>query len=196
MLEKPGKNHYASQDISFHLASSDRDLVEKVSSIMKRNGHLTFSDSMGREHYIVDGRSGVPVLSRNIDGAAKKLYDRNKAKYGKTCEFNFAAIDRTLEISGIPNHLKGYRYIKYILGRLLDDDTLVSPISKTIYPEISQQYNCQSFQIDRDIRYAISRSAFSERNPSPKSFICILLDIAERFSVELAADAAKMQTSP
>lgn len=191
MLEKPVNKHYASQDISFHLASSDKDLVEKVSSILKRNGHLTFSDSMGRDHYLVDGRSGMPILSRNIDSAAQKLYDKNRAKYGKTVEFDFAAVSRTLEISGIPKHLKGYRYIKYILERLMENDTLVSPISKTVYPEISQMYGCKSFQIDRDIRYAISKSDYADLNPSPKAFICNLLGMAERFSMEMSAEASK-----
>jgi hypothetical protein len=190
-LEKPVNKHYASQDISFHLASSDKDLVEKVSSILKRNGHLTFSDSMGRDHYLVDGRSGMPILSRNIDSAAQKLYDKNRAKYGKTGEFDYAAISRTLEISGIPKHLKGYRYIKYILERLMENDTLVSPISKTVYPEISQMYGCKNFQIDRDIRYAILKSAYADFNPSPKAFICNLLGMAERFSMEMAAEASR-----
>ncbi|MHB8964244.1 MAG: sporulation initiation factor Spo0A C-terminal domain-containing protein [Saccharofermentanales bacterium] len=194
-MDNPVSNYYLSQDTSFHLASSDKELHEKVSSILKRSGHLTFSDKMGVEHYLVDGRNGVPALSRNIDNAAQRLFDKNKTKYGKTAEYNFQAIDRTLEITGIPNHLKGYRYIKYILGRLMENDTLVSPISKTVYPEISQMYGCKGFQIDRDIRYAITKSAFSSSSPSPKSFICHLLDMAERFSVELAA-ATKAKENP
>ncbi len=187
-MDNCGKNRFPSQDISFHLASSDKDLMEKVSSIMKRNGHLSFSDSMGHEHYIVDGRCGIPGLSRNIDHVARKLSDRNRTKYGRIFEHRFAAIDKALEISGIPSHLKGYRYIKFILGRLLEDDTLISPISKTIYPELSRMYNCKGFQIDRDIRYAIGRSAYSDRKPSPKSFLCILLDIAEKITIALSSD--------
>lgn len=194
-MDKSGNSRGSSQDISFHLASSEKELVEKVSSIMKRNGHLSFSDSMGREHYIVDGRSGLPILTRNIDGVVRKLAERSKAQYGGNPEIRYTAVDRTLEMSGIPSHLKGYRYIKYMLGRLLEDDTLISPISKTIYPEISRLYGCKSIQIDRDIRYAIAKSAFSDRHPSPKSFICVLLDIAERIMVGLTADIDRQQTT-
>ena len=77
----------------------------------------------------------------------------------------------------------------------MENDTLVSPISKTIYPELSQLYGCKNFQIDRDIRYAITKSSYSDFCPSPKSFICHLLDMSERFSVELAA-AAKAKENP
>lgn len=183
-LDKWRDHYYSTQDIGFYFASSDRELVEKVSSIMKRNGHISFSDSMGREHYLLDGRSGVPVLTRNIDTVTKRIVSKNKDEYESMRPFFSSAIDQTLEASGLPNQLKGYRYIKFILYRLIEDDSLVSPISKTIYPGLCELYHCTSFQIERDIRYAIQKSAFADRNPSPKAFICLLLEMANKLAYD------------
>jgi hypothetical protein len=188
-LEHQKEIQHSSKDISFHLATSDKELAEKVSSIMKRNGHLTFSDSMGYEHYIVDGRNGLPFLSRNIDNAAKEMFDKNNARYGRTEEFNYLAVDKVLESSAIPNHLKGFRYLKHILNRLMEDDTLFSPISKTLYPEISAMYKSKNFQIDRDIRYAISKSIYIDQKLSPKALIASMLDDAQLRAMLLSTSA-------
>jgi hypothetical protein len=192
-LDKWRDHYYSTQDIGFYFASSDRELIEKVSSIMKRNGHISFSDSMGREHYLLDGRSGVPVLTRNIDTVTKRIVSKNKDEYESMRPFFSQAIDQTLEASGLPNQLKGYRYIKFILYRLIEDDSLVSPISKTVYPGLCELYHCTSFQIERDIRYAIKKCAFADRNPSPKVFICLLLEMANRIAYERKSMAEAMQ---
>jgi len=184
-LEKWRDHYYAAQDIGFYFASSDRDLIDKVSSIMKRNGHLSFSDSMGREHYLLDGRSGVPALTRNIDGVTKRLIDKNKDDYEQMRPYFSLAIDCILEQSRLPNQLKGYRYIKFILYRLIEDDSLVSPISKTVYPSLCELYKCTPFQIERDIRYAILKSTLTTRRLAPKAFICKLLEYANKLAYEM-----------
>ena len=188
-MDKWRDHYYAAQDIGFYFASSDRELMEKVSTIMKRNGHVSFSDSMGREHYLLDGRSGVPVLTRNIDSVTKRIVSKNKDEYEKVRPFFSAAIDHVLGESGLPSRLKGYRYVKFILYRLIEDDSLVSPISKTIYPSLCELYHCTPFQIERDIRYAIQKSAYSTRSPSPKAFICTLLEIANKLACEMKTKA-------
>ncbi len=184
-MDKWKDHYYAAQDIGFYFASSDRELIEKVSAIMKRNGHMSFSDSMGREHYLLDGRSGVPILTRNIDSVTKRIISKNKDEYEAMRPFFPAAIDSMLEASGLPSQLKGYRYVKFILYRLIEDDSLVSPISKTIYPSLCELYHCTPFQIERDIRYAIQKSSVSKKKQSPKAFICNLLESANKLACEM-----------
>lgn len=188
-MEKWKNHYYSSQDIGFYFASSDRELVEKISTIMKRNGHISFSDSMGREHYLLDGRSGVPALSRNIDSVTKRLVTKNKDEYGELRPYFTSAIEQTMEMCDFQSQLKGYRYVKYILHRLIEDDSLVSPISKTVYPSLCELYHCTAFQIERDIRYAIRKSTYLETNPSPKAFICILLEHAMKLAYEMKGKA-------
>jgi hypothetical protein len=195
-MDKWRDHYYAAQDIGFYFASSDRELMEKISTIMKRNGHVSFSDSMGREHYLLDGRSGVPVLTRNIDSVTKRIVSKNKDEYEKVRPFFSAAIDGTLAESGLPSQLKGYRYVKFILYRLIEDDSLVSPISKTIYPSLCELYHCTPFQIERDIRYAIRKSACACGNPSPKAFVCMLLEKANKLACEMKSSAEPSGVRP
>ncbi len=184
-MEKWRNHYFAAQDIGFYFASSDRELIDKVSSIMKRNGHISFSDSMGREHYLLDGRSGVPTLTRNIDSVTKRIVRNNKEKYEQLRPYFSRAIEETLFESGIPKQLKGYRYIKFILHRIIEDDSLLSPISKTIYPGICELYKCTTFQIERDIRYAIRKTVSKIDKASPKSYICNLLEYATNIASNL-----------
>lgn len=184
-MEKWRDHYYTAKDIGFYFASSDKELIEKVSVIMKRNGHVSFSDSMGREHYLLDGRSGAPVLTRNIYTVTKRIVDKNKDEHEKLRPYFAAAIEKTLEMSGLPSQLKGYRYIKFILSRLIEDETLVSPISKTVYPGLCEVFHCTTLQIERDMRYAIQKACNSIGKPSPKMYICFLLENANRFINEM-----------
>jgi len=177
------KQHfYSAKDVSFHLATSDRDLVSKVSDILKRTGHVSFSDSMGKEHYLLDGRKGAREITRHIDSVSKRLKYLNKDDFEKVRPYFSNAIDHVLEMSGIPNNLKGYRYVRYMLFRLIEDDSLVSPMSKTLFPEMCEFYLCNHAQIERDIRYAIKKSYFCDAGPSPKIFVCTLLEFATKMA--------------
>lgn len=173
---------YSSKDISFHFASNDRELVSKVSDILKRTGHVSFSDSMGKEHYLLDGRKGAREITRHIDSVSKKLKHLNTDENEKIRPYFSNAIDHVMEMSGVPNNLKGYRYVRYMLFRLIEDDSLVSPMSKTLFPEMCEKYFCSHAQIERDIRYAIRKSRFSSAKPSPKIFVCTLLEFATKLA--------------
>ncbi len=71
--------------------------------------------------------------------------------------------DKNLEII-ISNYLKelgtlanvnGYHYLKYGIGILIKDMTLISQISKIIYPMIAQKFNTTPSRVERNIRHAI-----------------------------------------
>lgn len=192
MTEKWRDHYFNPQDIAFHLASSDRELVDKVSNIMKRSGHLSFSDSMGKEHYIIDGRRGIPTLTQHINQLTHRIISKNQDPYEHMRPYFSAAIDSVLDMSGIPSSLKGYRYVKYILFRVIEDDSLISPLSKTVYPDLCEIYNCTTFQIERDIRYSVMKSRFYKSRLSPKMFICTLLEFANRLANDMVSRDASI----
>lgn len=192
-MDQAKEHYYSTQDISFHFASSDRDLIEKVSKIMKRNGHVSFSDSMGNEHYIIDGRKGATELTRHIDLVSRRIKEKNKDEFEKLRPYFSGAIEKVLKNTGIPVSLKGFRYIRCILYRLIEDDTLLSPISKTVYPILCDLYACNIHQIERDIRYAIKKSSYHDKKLSPKTFICTLLEVSNNLATEMYLDSLKFK---
>jgi hypothetical protein len=195
MADKLRDHYFTAKDIAFHLTSSDRELLDKVSKIMKRNGHISFSDSMGKEHYILDGRRGVGSLTQNIDDLTCQIASKNKERYDQMKPYHQAAIDSVMDMSQIPSSLKGFRYIKHVLHRVIEDDSLISPLSKTVYPDLCEIYHCTPFQIERDIRYAIRKSKLSHTKLSPKAFICTLLEFANRLAHDMATRDATLYAS-
>jgi len=184
-VKTPDTRNSSTNDISFHLASSDKELIEKLTAVMRKTGHLSFSDSMGREHYIVDGRKGVPALSQNINKAAQELADRRREDSLRLSKYSRPAIDKVMDLTGIPHQLKGFRYIRHSLERLMENEALISPISKTIYPDIAKNFQCTVLQVERDVRYAVSKATFDSKQRSPKALICLLLDIAKSYVHEM-----------
>lgn len=173
--------HGRKEDISFHFASSDRDLMEKVTQIMKRRGHVSFSDSMGIEHFLIDGRKGAHDLARRVEKVSDVLKEKHTDDLEEMRPYFKGAIEFTMEITEIPTNLKGYRYIKYTLSNLIEDESLISPLSKTVYPYLCEMHKCNVSQIERDIRYAIRKSKFAHIKIGPKAFICTLLEYANTY---------------
>ncbi|HHU12623.1 MAG TPA: hypothetical protein GXZ64_05290, partial [Clostridiaceae bacterium] len=48
-----GNRRPTADELGFYLASSDRDLLNKVEEIMSRQGVVGLRDALGRIHYVV-----------------------------------------------------------------------------------------------------------------------------------------------
>ncbi|MED4454877.1 sporulation initiation factor Spo0A C-terminal domain-containing protein [Metabacillus fastidiosus] len=56
---------------------------------------------------------------------------------------------------GIPNHIKGFRYLTDALLLTYEDSLLLSAITKELYPYIAKKYNTTASRVERAIRHAI-----------------------------------------
>lgn len=56
---------------------------------------------------------------------------------------------------GIPAHIKGYQYIRYSIILAVKDVTIISSITKTLYPTVAKKYSTTSSRVERAIRHAI-----------------------------------------
>ena len=64
---------------------------------------------------------------------------------------------------GIPAHIKGYQYIRYSIMLAVKDETIISSITKTLYPTVAKKHNTTSSRVERAIRHAIE-SAWDRGN--------------------------------
>lgn len=64
------------------------------------------------------------------------------------------ALDLLLEKIGFSSNLNGYEYIKYGVHLMLQYNRKM-PLTKELYPLISQNYNIQANNVERSIRHAI-----------------------------------------
>ena len=59
---------------------------------------------------------------------------------------------------GIPSHVRGYKYIREGILMLYGSDSMVTLVTKEIYPEIAQKYETTASRVERAIRHAIEIS--------------------------------------
>ncbi|MDD2578745.1 MAG: hypothetical protein EOM13_00620 [Clostridia bacterium] len=171
--------------LSFYIAASDQDLLTQVSRMMDRQGLVGLMDTAGRVHYVVDGRKGSPFACRRImDTAALFVQDEGSVR-DQLISALLPVIRAMLGRYRISPELKGYRYLRHLLLLAGQDESLLRPISKTLYPLISGKYNVSISQVERDIRYALQKTELRRRGLTTTAAICTLYD-------EMMADASHL----
>ena len=97
----------------------------------------------------------------------------------------------------ITPNLKGYQYLKAVIKRVCEDESLKFKMSSRLFKEVAPQFNEKPTLFDRALRHAtvvsynrdgiehfenLAKVRFSIRKPSAREMICVL---AEKLKVEL-----------
>lgn len=56
---------------------------------------------------------------------------------------------------GIPAHIKGYQYLREAVRMVLEDHTLLSRITKELYPGVARKFGTSASKVERAMRHAI-----------------------------------------
>lgn len=56
---------------------------------------------------------------------------------------------------GVPAHIKGYQYLREAIIMSVEDPTMISSITKILYPTIAKKFQTTSSRVERAIRHAI-----------------------------------------
>ena len=56
---------------------------------------------------------------------------------------------------GVPAHIKGYQYLREAIMRSVTDSTMISSITKILYPTIAKRFQTTPSRVERAIRHAI-----------------------------------------
>lgn len=56
---------------------------------------------------------------------------------------------------GVPAHIKGYQYLREAIMMSVKDPSMISSITKVLYPTIAKQFQTTSSRVERAIRHAI-----------------------------------------
>jgi hypothetical protein len=161
----------------FYIASSDQDMLLRVSSIVDRCGYVGLMDTAGKVHYMVDGRRGSPYAAKRIREVAGRLLSNDQSVLQENLDRIICSVDTVLNREQVPQHLKGYRYLRFMLHQTAADPSLLSPVTKTLYPETAKHFRVKPAHIERDIRYAVKSSKDSLAEYSNTVAICHLHDL-------------------
>ena len=56
---------------------------------------------------------------------------------------------------GVPAHIKGYQYLREAIMISVEDNEMLSAVTKILYPAIAKKYHTTSSRVERAIRHAI-----------------------------------------
>lgn len=56
---------------------------------------------------------------------------------------------------GIPAHIKGYQYLREAVRMVIDDNSLMSRITKELYPGVAKRFGTTASKVERAMRHAI-----------------------------------------
>ncbi len=56
---------------------------------------------------------------------------------------------------GVPAHIKGYQYLREAIMMSVEDNSMLSSITKILYPTIAKRYQTTPSRVERAIRHAI-----------------------------------------
>lgn len=157
------RNYYEYEEIQnrvqgkhgFYVAATDRDMLVKVSSMVDKCGCVGLMDTAGRVQYLIDGRKGSPYAARRIREVAGRLLSQDEELKASYLDYIQESVDIVLAKEKIAVHLKGYRYLRFMLQQSAADPSLLRPVTKTLYPDTAMYFKVKPAHIERDIRYAI-----------------------------------------
>ena len=96
----------------------------------------------------------------SLDDLREQIFNIRKTKFN-VLENDFdlrSDITTLLHSLGVPNHIKGFEYIREGIGLMYSNPSLLGAITKELYPEIAYKYNTTSSRVERAIRHAIEIS--------------------------------------
>jgi len=64
-------------------------------------------------------------------------------------------VTKTIQSLGIPAHIKGYQYLRYAIIACIEDPSMISSVTKALYPAIAEKYLTTPSRVERAIRHAI-----------------------------------------
>lgn len=56
---------------------------------------------------------------------------------------------------GVPAHIKGYQYLREAIMMSVEDPTMISSVTKILYPTIAKRFQTTPSRVERAIRHAI-----------------------------------------
>ena len=147
-------------EYGFFIACDDRSILNCVNAMLLSSGVVGLSDTDGRMHYLIDGRRGRNYAVQKVNENVLLLKERFQEEDKMEDILVSRAIDRVLSRNGFRSNLIGTQLIHCCLMCLYRDPELIKSVSKRLYPMIETPYKMSSQQIERNIRYSITKSDF------------------------------------
>ena len=95
----------------------------------------------------------ITVPSAKSGGAAKTTHELQKQELViRDLEQD---VTNMIHEIGVPAHIKGYQYLREAIMMSVEDPSMISSITKILYPTIAKRFQTTPSRVERAIRHAI-----------------------------------------
>ncbi len=95
----------------------------------------------------------ITVPSQKTEELVRPVGELKKAEVVKR-DLEHDVTDMIHEI-GVPAHIKGYQYLREAIMMSVEDPSMISSITKILYPTIAKRFQTTPSRVERAIRHAI-----------------------------------------
>lgn len=148
-----GYNVHPGKEVGFYVVCSDRMILDNINTLMKKRGMVGISDTAGRLHYLVDARAGVSTIVRKITGQALEGLDHSSISNTDVLK----SVEDVLERHQLDNILLGTRITRYMLAQSIRNPSLMTAVSKQLYPMAGKEFGITASQVERNLRYSFRK---------------------------------------
>lgn len=166
------------EEVCYHVAGSDKELVQQVNNLLQEEGAIFVRDKLGNSHYLIDGSRGPLQAGRVIQrqnlirevmaprqwaSSFQLEHYQDRAIYQELEQWldQGRLINETLERHPFDRSLQGYTILKFALACLIPDQSLMKPV-KALYHLCAQEHQTSVACIERNLRSLFKRLAQAE----------------------------------
>lgn len=112
--------------------------------------------SIGADYYFLK-----PVTAQTVAARIERLVawkdNKKREKISNAPNSNDIelVVTEVLHEIGVPAHIKGYQYLRSAILTCISDSSMLSGVTKVLYPTIAKKFETTSSRVERAIRHAI-----------------------------------------
>ena len=121
---------------------------------LSRDDFIMRAISLGASYYMVKPFDMNLLYSRIVEiaGEGKAGYSADTVAAPESADEEITNLFLTI---GIPANIKGYAYLREAVQMVMQDRTLLSRITKELYPGIARRFDTSASKVERAMRHAI-----------------------------------------
>ena len=155
------------------IAEENQDFLDKMCSLLAECGFEMVSapkDGLQLVDRIQAERPGIVLMDVFLPGLdalgvmkrINQLMEGDTPKFmlmstfeSSTLERELIAAGESLHQIGVPDHIKGYYYLRSSIKMVVEDQSILSAITKRLYPDVAKENGTTASRVERAIRHAI-----------------------------------------
>lgn len=158
---------------------------------LSRDDFIMRAIRLGASYYMVKPFDMELLCERIVEIAGQEQRDKDEAEAGRldggrampptpqdSADEQITNLFLTL---GIPAHIKGYAYLREAVHMVLSDRSVLSRITKELYPGVARRFDTSASKVERAMRHAIEVAwARGRMDSANRIYGCKLFDAMDK----------------